>query len=70
MDRLTPAERAPQYGLDHQFGVNDPQFVRTVSGLTGESLIYGNLVVLYNNGDEFYPAMLDAITARVVMNSA
>jgi cardiolipin synthase len=58
---LTPSERAPQYGLDHQFCVDDPQFILTISGLTGVQLTAGNTVTLFNNGDEFYPAMLDAI---------
>ena len=58
---LTPSERAPEYGLDHEFGVDDPQFLPTISGLTGADVTGGNAVVLYNNGDEFYPAMLDAI---------
>ena len=58
---LTPSERAPQYGLDHGFAVDDPQFLPTISGLTGAAVTGGNAVVLYNNGDEFYPAKLDAI---------
>ncbi len=32
-----------------------------MAGATGTPLIAGNRVTIYNNGDEFYPAMLDAI---------
>jgi cardiolipin synthase len=58
---LTPAERAPRYGLDHAFGVADPEFLPTLAGATGVPLVGGNRVDLLNNGREFYPAMLDAI---------
>lgn len=58
---LTPSERAPQYGLDHDVGVDDPRFLTTTSGITGAVLTDGNAIELYNNGDEFYPAMLRAI---------
>ena len=58
---LTPSERAPQYGLDHQFGVDDAEFIPTVSGATGVELTECNRVELFNNGDEFYPEMLKAI---------
>jgi len=34
-----------------------------MAGMTGMPLVPGNAVVLFNNGDEFYPAMLEAIEA-------
>ena len=58
---VTPSERAPCYGLDHAFGVDDPLFIPSMAGATGVDLAPGNRVDLLNNGDEFYPAMLDAI---------
>jgi cardiolipin synthase len=58
---LTPAEAPPRYGLDHEFGIDDPEFLPTVVGATGNDPIPGNRITLLNNGDEFYPAMLDAI---------
>ena len=58
---LTPAERAPRYGLDHAFGVDDPEFLPTMSGATGVVAAPGNRIELLNNGREFYPAMLAAI---------
>jgi cardiolipin synthase len=58
---ITPAERAPCYGLDHTFGVDDPLFIPSMSGTTGVELLGGNRIDILNNGREFYPAMLDAI---------
>jgi len=58
---LTPSERAPCFGLDHHFDVDDPQFIPSISGVTGGVLARGNRVDLFNNGCEFYPSMLDAI---------
>jgi cardiolipin synthase len=58
---LTPSERAPCFGLDHQFDVDDPQFIPSIGGVTGEAPAPGNRVDLLNNGCEFYPAMLEAI---------
>lgn len=58
---LTPAERPPRFGLDHDFAVADPDFIPTVTGATGVTLTHGNKIVVFNNGREFYPAMLDAI---------
>jgi cardiolipin synthase len=58
---LAPAERAPVYGLDHEMGVNSEGFLNSLVGLTGTPFLDGNLVTILNNGDEFYPAMFDAI---------
>lgn len=58
----TPAEFPPQYGLDHNLSVDDPEFINTMSGAAGVPFVDGNSVALLNNGDRFYPSMLDAIT--------
>jgi cardiolipin synthase len=58
---ITPAEQAPRYGLDHEFGVTDPDFIPTMTGATDVALSDGNRIDVLNNGREFYPAMLDAI---------
>lgn len=42
------------------FGVDDPQFERTVSQLLGPPLIRGNRVEILENGDQIFPAMLEA----------
>jgi cardiolipin synthase A/B len=57
----TPTEFPPRYGLDHQFDVDSKAFLATIAGATGVPFAEGNRLDLLNNGDEFYPAMLDAI---------
>lgn len=44
------------------YGVTDPQFLRSMGSLLGPSLSDGNRVTCLSNGDEIFPAMLDAIT--------
>jgi hypothetical protein len=56
-----PREQAPQFGLDHDMSVDDPAFLESVVGLTGTPFVPGNLVTVLENGDAFYPAMLDAV---------
>jgi cardiolipin synthase A/B len=56
-----PRERAPEYGLDHELAVHDPVFLESLVGLTGTPFVPGNRVTVLENGDEFYPAMLEAI---------
>ena len=60
---ITPAERSPRYGLDHEFTVASDEFFATITGATGVPFVGGNRVDILNNGDEFYPPMLDAIAA-------
>ena len=57
----TPAEFPPQYGLDHNLAVGDPEFINTLAGAAGVPFVDGNAVELLNNGDQFYPSMLAAI---------
>ena len=52
-----PAVYPLEFGLD----VNSPEFERTLEGVTGMPFVPGNRVTIYNNGDEFYPAMLEAV---------
>jgi cardiolipin synthase len=59
----SPVEYPPQYGLDHNLTVGDPEFINTMAGAAGVPFVGGNAVVLLNNGVRFYPAMLDAIAA-------
>ena len=58
-----PREQAPQFGLDHGMGVDDPAFLETVVGLTGAAFVSGNRVAVLENGDAFYPAMLADVRA-------
>ena len=58
---ITPSEFPPRYGLDHELSVTDVEFVQTVVGATGVPFTARNSLILLNNGDEFYPAMLEDI---------
>ena len=44
-------------------GVCSEAFVDSIVGATGAPFVPGNRLTVLNNGDEFYPAMLDAIHA-------
>jgi cardiolipin synthase len=58
---IAPAEFSPRYGLDHEFPIDSDEFLPTVEGATGVPFADGNRVDVLNNGDDFYPAMLQAI---------
>lgn len=59
----TPAEFPPQYGLDHDLEVGTLDFLDTMAGAVGIPFSGGNTLKLLNNGDEFYPEMLQAVNA-------
>lgn len=56
-----PREVPPRVGLDHEFCVEDEEFLTTMAGATGVPFFEGNRIEILNNGDSFYPAMLRAI---------
>jgi cardiolipin synthase len=58
---VAPLESVPRYGLDHEFSVDSDEFLETITGATGVPIAPGNRIDVLNNGDEFYPVMLDAI---------
>ena len=58
---ITPSEYPPRYGLDHELSVDDAEFLPTMAGATGVPFRSGNRIDVLNNGDAFYPAMLEAV---------
>lgn len=58
-----PQLEPPQIGLDHDFDTRSPDFLATMAGATGAPFIGGNTFEILNNGDAFYPRMLDDIRA-------
>lgn len=56
-----PRAEEPRCGLDHEFGIDSDKFLPSIAGATDTSFLPGNHIRILNNGDEFYPAMLDAI---------
>jgi cardiolipin synthase len=57
---VTPEKKLERRIL-HQHAVRDPQFRRELSTLLGPAILPGNRVEDFENGDEIFPAMLEAI---------
>jgi cardiolipin synthase A/B len=49
------------FAVDHQMPVESTAFLDTMIGSTGVPMLEGNAVEVLNNGDEFYPSMLEAV---------
>jgi cardiolipin synthase len=60
MNFATP-EKKIERKVEHRHGVCDPQFKREMSVLLGPAILGGNRVQAFQNGDEIFPAMLEAI---------
>jgi cardiolipin synthase len=56
----TPAPRVSRE-VDHRYGLDTPQFERSMGTLLGPAFLDGNAVDVLLNGDEIFPAMLSAI---------
>ena len=54
-------EKKLERKVEHRFAVHDPQFRREMGVLMGPAIISGNTIKDLNNGDEIFPAMLEAI---------
>ena len=61
-----PSALPPRYGLSHEFDIESEEFLDTIAGASSSPFVPGNTVELLNNGDAFYPRMLDAITGAQV----
>lgn len=55
------SEKKVTHSIITDYGVENPAFARTISQLLGPPLLEGNHVEIFNDGDEIFPAMLDAI---------
>ncbi len=56
-------EKQIRYHVEHRFAVQDAQFLRSMGQLLGPAILSGNEVKALHNGDQIFPAMLDAIRA-------
>ena len=54
-------EKVVEHPIARLYGADDPQFARTMGALLGPGLLEGNRVEVLLNGDEIFPAMLQAI---------
>jgi cardiolipin synthase len=52
-----------EYHFNHTFAVSDPEFVGSALALADPVFLSGNKINLLQNGDEYFPAMLQAIRA-------
>lgn len=58
-----PIEQEPEFGLDHEFSIASDEFLPSITGATDTQFLPGNRIEILNNGAEFYPVMLNAISA-------
>lgn len=58
---IRAGEKQIRYQLTHRFAVEDPQFLRSMGQLLGPGILPGNRVTALQNGDQIFPAMLEAI---------
>jgi cardiolipin synthase len=57
----SPGEERLEQPIEGVAAVTDPQFVRSIGALVGPPLLEGNTAAELLNGDQIFPAMLDAI---------
>ena len=60
MNFATP-EKKIERKVEHRHGVGDPQFKREMGVLLGPGILAGNHIQAFHNGDQIFPAMLEAI---------
>ena len=56
-----PTEKKIRHRIEADYAVGDDTFVRTMGNLLGPPLVHGNRITAYENGDNIFPAMLEAI---------
>ena len=54
-------EKSVQHPVPRLYGADDPQFSRTMGTMLGADVLDGNRIEALLNGDEIFPAMLQAI---------
>jgi cardiolipin synthase len=60
---FTTSERKVEKEISHLYTVDEPQFLRSMGLLMGPSITEGNKTTELINGDQIFPAMLEAIRA-------
>jgi cardiolipin synthase A/B len=58
---LTTPDRTVEHAIAHRYDTRDARFLRTMGHLFGAPVVPGNRVAPLLNGDESFPAMLEAI---------
>lgn len=49
--------------IEHRYSISDPQFRREMSVMLGPAILRGNSITALQNGNEIFPAMLQAISS-------
>ena len=52
-----------EYRFEHNFSISDPEFFGSALALSDPVPVPGNKIQLLHNGDEYFPAMLQAISS-------
>lgn len=63
---LKPHQVKNDQKIEIPYGISDIQFNRTLGHLLGPPIIGGNKITAYYNGEQIFPAMLDAIRSAKV----
>ena len=58
---LITSEKKIEQEIEHLYAVGDPQFARSLGTLLGPGILPGNRVTALVNGNQIFPALLDAI---------
>ncbi len=58
---LSAGEKKVTHPIEHLYAVEDPEFRRAMGMLLGPDIVHGNRATALVNGDEIFPAMLEAI---------
>jgi cardiolipin synthase len=58
---LTSPDQPIEHAITHRYTTRDPQFLRAMTHLLGAPVVPGNRVTALLNGDQAFPAMLEAI---------
>ena len=58
---LTTPDQAVEHPIAHRYDTRDPRFQTTMTHLLGSPVVPGNRVTALLNGDQAFPAMLEAI---------
>jgi cardiolipin synthase A/B len=58
---LSSSSKKVERKIEHLYGVRDPDFLRSMGSLLGPPIVPGKRVTALCNGDEIFPAMLEAI---------
>ncbi len=63
LQNFKTSEKALERKTEHRYAVSDPQFRREMSVMLGPAIVQGNQVTALQNGNEIFPAMLQAINS-------